>query len=288
MTSSTCPTSSSERVGAARSAREVVSGRLGGTRDTVLAPGRSHALCGGVRVQFTERAGGISTGSFRDFNLSDGVGDDPAAVASNRERLLRAIGQGPRRLAWMRQVHGAEVAFVDALAAGRLPAGPAADTNPPVDAMFTDSPLVALGALGADCAAVLIADPVAGLVGAAHAGRPGLAVGVVPALVTAMEAAGAQATRMHAAIGPSICGRCYEVPASMRDEVAALVPAAWCVTASGTPGIDLRAGLRFQLAGLGVKRIADDPRCTAESAELFSYRRDGTTGRCAGVIWIAP
>ena len=264
-----------------------MSGPPGGTRDTLLAPGRPHALCDGVRVLFTERAGGISTGSFREFNLSDGVGDDPAAVASNRDRLLHEIGPGPKRLVWMRQVHGADVVFVDALAADReVAAGPAA--SPPVDAIFTDSPLVALGALGADCAAVLIADPVAGLVGAAHAGRPGLAAGVVPALVTAMAAAGAQAGRMRAAIGPSICGRCYEVPARMRDEVAALVPAAWCLTARGTPGIDLRAGLRFQLAGLGVSRIADDRRCTAESARLFSYRRDGTTGRCAGVIWIAP
>ena len=264
-----------------------MSGQLGGTRDTLVAPGRPHALCDGVRVLFTERAGGLSTGSFRDFNLSDGVGDDPAAVASNRDRLLREIGPGPRRLAWMRQVHGADVIFVDAPAVGRdLAAGPQA--SPAVDAIFTDSPLVALGALGADCAAVLIADPAAGLLGAAHAGRPGLASGVVPALVSAMAAAGAQPGRMHAAIGPSICGRCYEVPAWMRDEVAALVPPAWCETASGTPGIDLRAGLRFQLAGLGVRRIADDRRCTAESAELFSYRRDGTTGRCAGVIWIAP
>jgi polyphenol oxidase len=266
-----------------------VSGGLRGTRDTLLAPGRPHALCDGVRVLFTERAGGISTGVFREFNLSDGVGDDPAAVSSNRDRLLHAIGPGPRRLAWMRQVHGVDVVFVDARAAGQPPsAGPEPGGSPQVDAIFTDSPLVALGALGADCAAVLVADQAAGLVGAAHAGRPGLAAGVVPALVTAMTAAGAQAGRMHAAIGPSICGRCYEVPAWMRDEVTALVPAAWSVTSSGTPGIDLRAGLRFQLAGLGVRRIAEDPRCTAESAELFSYRRDGTTGRCAGVIWIAP
>jgi polyphenol oxidase len=265
-----------------------VSARPRGMRYTLLAPGRPHTLCDGVRVMFTERAGGVSTGSFREFNLSDGVGDDQAAVAANRDRLLRSIGPGPRRLAWMRQVHGADVGFVDALAADQHPAAPEAGASPLVDAIFTDSPLVALGALGADCAAVLIADPLAGLVGAAHAGRPGLAAGVVTALVTAMAAAGAQAGRMHAAIGPSICGRCYEVPAQMRDEVSALVPGAWCITASGTPGIDLRAGLRFQLADLGVGRIADDPRCTAESAELFSYRRDGTTGRCAGLIWIAP
>lgn len=93
---------------------------------------------------------------------------------------------------------------------------------------------------------------------------------------------------MHAIIGPSICGQCYEVPAGMRDEVAAVVPGSACVTRKGTPGLDLRAGLRGQLAALGVGRLSDDPRCTAETAELFSYRRDGQTGRFAGLIWLAP
>ena len=249
-------------------------------------------LCDGVRVLFTERAGGASVGHFRGLNLSDGVGDDPTAVAANRGRVLRAIGPGPEHLAWMRQVHGADVVFVAAStpAADRgKDGGPGLGVSPRADAMFTDSPLIALGALGADCAAVLITDPAARLAGAAHAGRPGLAAGVVPALVAAMAAAGARPDRMHAAIGPSICGRCYEVPAAMRDQVAALVPEAWCVTAQGTPGIDVRAGLRSQLAGagLGMSHIVDDPRCTAESDELFSYRRDGTTGRCAGLIWLA-
>jgi YfiH family protein len=187
----------------------------------------------------------------------------------------------------MRQVHGAQVVFVAAPTQDGPPAaGADRGTSPIADAVFTDSPLVALGALGADCAAVLIADPEASLVGAAHAGRPGLAAGVIPALVAAMTAGGAQSDRMYAAIGPSICGRCYEVPAQMRDEVAALVPEAACVTRRQTPGLDLRAGLRSQLAGLGVGRTAEDGRCTAESAELFSYRRDGNTGRCAGLIWI--
>jgi len=250
---------------------------------------RGRSLCAGVRVLFTERVGGVSTGAFRGLNLGDGVGDDPAAVAVNRDLVLRAIGPGPRRLAWMRQVHGSGVVFVAAESPPQQrTAGADRDASPVADALFTDSPLVAIGALGADCAAVLIADPAAGLVGAAHAGRPGLAAGVVPALAAAMAAAGAEVGRMHAVIGPSICGRCYEVPARMRDEVAALVPGSGCVTRKGTPGIDLRAGLCRQLAGLGVGRITDDARCTAESAELFSYRRDGTTGRFAGLIWLAP
>jgi purine-nucleoside/S-methyl-5'-thioadenosine phosphorylase / adenosine deaminase len=266
-----------------------VTSRLARPGDTMPASLRPQSLCAGVRVLFTSRAGGVSSGAFRGLNLSDGVGDDPAAVAGNRDRVLRAIGPGPASLAWMRQVHGAEVVYVDASSRhsrAATPAGSAA--SPQADAIFTDSAHVALGALGADCAAVLVADPVAGLVGAAHAGRPGMAAGVVPALIAAMTAAGAEAGRLHAVIGPSICGRCYEVPAAMRDEIDALVPGSGCATSKGTPGIDLRAGLRGQLARLGIGRIADDPRCTAESPELFSYRRDGSTGRFAGLIWLAP
>ena len=113
-----------------------------------------------------------------------------------------------------------------------------------------------------------------------------MAAGVVSALIGAMSGAGANVSRMHAIVGPAICGGCYEVPASMREQVAAAVPGAACLTRDGTPGIDLRAGLHGQLERLGVASITHDARCTAESAELYSYRRDGTTGRFAGLIWL--
>ncbi len=245
-------------------------------------------LCEGVLAHFTGRDGGVSAGPFATMNLSSRVGDDPAAVASNRERLLHEIGPGPAKVAWLRQVHGSEVVFVSQSTAVGDEAGQSAPHSPQADASFTDSPAVAVGALAADCAPVLVADPGARLVGAAHAGRPGMAAGVVPALVRAMARAGAEPARMHAVIGPSICGMCYEVPAAMRDEVAAAVPESACVTRKGTPGIDLRAGLRAQLAALGVGQVSDDRRCTAESEELFSYRRDGETGRFAGLAWLAP
>jgi len=258
-------------------------GSPGGERgNTVSEPAGPVDLCGGVRVLFTGRAGGVSTGRFATLNMSCQVGDDPVAVTANRERVLRRIGPGPLRLAWMRQVHGSAVAYIG----GEAVVPEAAALRPEADAVYTDSPLVAVGALAADCAPVLLADPDARIVGAAHAGRPGLAAGVVPALVAAMTAAGADPARMHVIIGPSICGQCYEVPARMRDEVGAAVPASACVTRKGTPGIDLRAGLRAQLAGLGIERVAHDPRCTAENADLFSYRRDGPTGRFAGLIWL--
>jgi YfiH family protein len=196
----------------------------------------------------------------------------------------------------MRQVHGAGVARVAPgtdrpgaadRSADNGSANGAAELEPPrADAVFTESPQVALGALVADCAPVLLADPAARLVGAAHAGRPGMVAGVVPALLAAMTQAGAEPRRMSAVIGPAICGLCYEVPAAMRADVAAAVPESACLTRKNTPGIDLRAGLRAQLQAHGVAEIADDRRCSAESAELFSYRRDGRTGRFAGLIWL--
>jgi len=246
------------------------------------------ALCDRVSVVFTERAGGVSSGPYSTLNLSDRVGDDPAAVAINRERLLRAIRPGAERLAWMHQVHGADVVYVAGSRGTSGSSSPGQDGGQQVDAAFTDAPGIAIGVIAADCAPVLVADPSAGIVGAAHAGRPGMAAGIVPALISAMSTAGADVGRMHAIVGPCICGRCYEVPAKMRDDVDAAVPGSACLTRAGTPGIDLRAGLRGQLAKLGVAAVADDTRCTAESAELFSYRRDGMTGRFAGLIWLAP
>jgi len=261
-----------------------VSLRPTGPDGTLPGLSSSRALCDGISILFTDRAGGMSAEPFASLNLSDGVGDEPSAVAGNRDRVLQAIAPGVRRLSWLRQVHGSTVVRVRDLPAFTQPG--AAGQAPEADAVCTDLPGVALGVLGADCAPVLAADPAARVIGAAHAGRPGMAAGVVPALVAAMTGAGAQVARMHAVIGPAICGRCYEVPARMRAEVEDAVPGSACTTRGGTAGIDLRAGLRGQLARLGVGAIADDARCTAESGELFSYRRDGTTGRFAGLIWL--
>ncbi len=247
----------------------------------LAAAGRPFVLCDGVLAMFTRRWGGVSEGPFATFNLSGGVPDDPAAVAENRARLLAAIGPGPSRVAWMRQVHGSAVAYVS----GGRANGPG--DSPEVDAIFTGSAEVALGSMAADCVPVLVADPLTRLIGAAHAGRAGMASGVVPALLAAMSDAGAAPSRMHAIVGPSICGGCYEVPSWLQQEVAAVVPGSACRTRAGTTGLDLRAGVRGQLARSGLERVTEDQRCTAESGELFSYRRDGQTGRFAGVIWLA-
>ncbi|GAA3100018.1 laccase domain-containing protein [Nonomuraea salmonea] len=126
----------------------------------------------------------------------------------------------------MRQVHSAEVAYVSE---------PYGDDPPPLDGVFTTEPRLALASLGADCPAVLVADPVARMVGAAHSGRPGTEAGIATALVTAMAAKGAEPGRMVALIGPGACGRCYEVPAALRAQVAEKVPATWSTTSWNTP-----------------------------------------------------
>lgn len=233
----------------------------------------------GVFAAFSGRAGGVSGRPYESLNLGLGVGDDPAAVAANRKALAGACGLAVADLAWMRQVHGADVCY--------LGAGTSSPPGP-VDAIFTDVPGRALCVLVADCVPVLIADPVARIAGAAHAGREGLVAGVVPALVSAMIAAGASPARMRALTGPAICGGCYEVPPDLQARVSAAVPQARCKTLDGTAGLDIPAGVRAQLAAAGIGWVRSAPECTRESDDLFSYRRDGVTGRFAGLVWLAP
>jgi polyphenol oxidase len=249
------------------------------------------ALGDGVGAAFSGRSGGVSTAPYDSLNLGGAVGDDPAAVTANRRRAAAALGVDPARTVWMRQVHGADVAFVTAPAPAPADEGAPADDGAsgdhgPVDAVVTTVPGLVLAVLVADCAPVLLADPAAGVAGAAHSGRPGTAAGVVPALVKAMCERGADPARIRAAIGPAACGGCYEVPAEMRDEVAAVVPAAHATTSKGTPGLDIRGGIAAQLAASGVDDVRVDPRCTIETPDLFSYRRDGRTGRFAGFVWL--
>jgi polyphenol oxidase len=126
-----------------------------------------------------------------------------------------------------------------------------------------------------------------GVTGAAHAGRPGLAAGVVPATVAAMCELGADPVRIVARTGPTVCGRCYEVPAALRDEVERAVPGTATTTAWGTPAIDIPAGVRAQLRGCGVRDIALSRVCTLQSPDHFSYGRDGRTGRLASYVRLA-
>jgi YfiH family protein len=228
----------------------------------------------------TDRRGGRSVSPYDSFNLGSHVGDDPVAVAANRRRLATELGV--RGVVFLNQVHGTKVAVVDAVPR------PGEPDRPGTDAAVTALPGVALAVLTADCVPVLLADPQAGVVGVAHAGRVGAAAGVLAATLAAMEGLGARAGDCEALLGPAVCGACYEVPAEMRDEVGAALPGSATRTRRGTPGLDLRAGLRAQLAALGVVKVGVDPRCTVEDPDLYSYRRDRRTGRLAAVTWLDP
>lgn len=236
---------------------------------------------GQARYVLTDRAGGTSAAPYDSLNLATHVGDEPSRVAANRRQLLRSLS-GAARLAVTEQVHGAEVAVVRADDDGLAAGGP-----PRADAQVTADTGVALAVLTADCVPVLLATtrgrPV---VGVAHAGRLGVQRGVVAAVVAAMTRQGADAPGITALVGPAICGRCYEVPPDMREEVAAVVPAARATTRSATPALDLPAAVVAQLQDAGVTDVRRDDRCTAEAPSLFSHRRDGVTGRQAGVVWL--
>jgi len=232
----------------------------------------------GIRYLITDRNGGASKPPFASLNLARAVGDDPSDVAANLAVAAGWCGLQPGDIAWMRQVHSAVVRYADA-------SWPESEPEA-CDAVFTDVPGLALGVQVADCVPVLLADPGARLAGVAHSGREGMRAGVVTALVAAMTAAGGAPERMQAVVGPAICGQCYEVPPAMRAEVSSVVPEASSVTRTGTAGLDIAAGVRAQLAAAGVGTVSSDGRCTMESAELFSYRREGRTGRFAGLVWL--
>ncbi|MET7849196.1 peptidoglycan editing factor PgeF [Streptomyces avermitilis] len=239
-----------------------------GQRDTVS----------GAHFAFTDRWGGVSAVPYEELNLGGAVGDDSDAVRTNRELAAKSMGLDPARVVWMNQVHGPAVAVVDEPWGTR----PVAE----VDAIVTRRRGLALAVLTADCTPVLLADPVAGVAAAAHAGRPGMIAGVVPAAVEAMVGLGADPSRIVARTGPAVCGRCYEVPDAMRAEVAAVEPAAYAETSWGTPAVDVSAGVHAQLERLGVCDREQSPVCTLESGDHFSYRRDRTTGRLAGYVWL--
>lgn len=263
----------------------------------------------GVRAGFTTRAGGVSGGEHAALNLSIAVGDEPQAVRHNRLAVARLLGAP---LAIAEQVHGCDVAEVadPTWEDGRGPdvaevahpswpdrRGAGSPTQDPLayvaraDGLVTTGH-VTLAVLVADCVPVLLADPVARVVATAHAGRAGVVAGVVGQAVRAMTDRGARPERIRAALGPAICGRCYEVGADLRAEVAGRLPVTHSVTSWGTPALDLPAAVRFQLAAAGVRTVDTPAWCTLEEDRFFSHRGWGRTGlrhgRQAGLVVLEP
>lgn len=226
----------------------------------------------GVDWGFTSTRGGSSAGEFASLNLGGHVGDDPRAVESNRTVLAASLELRRDHLVFMNQQHGSDIAVVDRPWVGEPPA---------VDALVTTSTDLALAVLVADCTPVLLVDRLAGVAAAVHAGRPGMMQGIVGRAVDAMTDLGARS--ISAVVGPSVCGRCYEVPEPLRAQAATITPVAATVSWQGTAAIDVAAGVvdQLQSRSVGVRWI---PGCTRESQTLFSYRRQHRTGRFAGVV----
>ena len=207
--------------------------------------------------RFTNRTGGVSTGAFSSLNLALHVGDEPAVVLENREILGREVGAHQ----YMEQVHGNRVVIIEAVS----------DESPTADALVTGIPGVPL----------LLTSKVA--VAAVHVGRKGLMNDVALSAIAAMREIGAK--EISAIMGPSICGRCYEVSEEIFSEVTATHPAAAASTPNGTCSLDLPAALEKVLLAEGVS-LSFEKGCTVEDPDLFSYRRDGVTGRQVGVVWL--
>jgi hypothetical protein len=254
-----------------------------------------HDTVGPVEVAFTDRHAPTGGGPSASLDLSARTRDDThrAEVDRSLELLASTLAGGTRsdtghgdaatppgpRMVLMRQVHGDAVVVVDDTSPGE-------GEPPECDALVTRLPGVVLVVRVADCVPVLLADVRTGVVGAVHAGRVGLAAGVVPAAVDAMRALGA--TELVGWVGPHVCGGCYEVPEQMRAEVSASVPRAWATTTWGTPALDIGAGVRSQLLEADVE-VVDASRCTVEDEDLYSYRRQGAaSGRLGGLVWVRP
>lgn len=221
-----------------------------------------------VDTLFTNRIGGVSHLPYATNNLALHVGDNPLAVGENRQLIARLVGPSE----YMNQSHGNTVAVVDGISSH----------EPNADALVTTEMGIALGVLVADCIPLLLWDEIEHIVAAVHVGRRGLLNEIALKTVNVMNSLGAE--RVQGILGPSICGKCYEVGADVYEEVGSTFLAARAMTSKGTLSLDLPAALSRELSQVGVK-TSRSPICTVENSNFFSYRRDGLTGRQAGLIW---
>jgi polyphenol oxidase len=223
-----------------------------------------------VRHGFFTRLGGVSTGIYSSLNCGPGSNDDPNSVAENRARVAEMLGAAPDKLVTLFQVHSAKAV------AAKKPWAP--DKAPEADAVVTNVPGIAIGVLTADCAPILLCDPEARVIGAAHAGWKGALSGIAEATVDAMVSLGARPERIAATIGPAISQKAYEVGADYVAKFVAEDPDAAPFFAvdedSGEPHFDLTGYVAERLARAGLASITDLGLCTyCDETRLFSYRR---------------
>lgn len=239
----------------------------------------------GIFAGFTARAGGISTHPYATLNLGPNVGDQPQAVANNRRIVAQAVG---RPIAYAEQIHSDEVLVLDDDSPWY------GSETPPIavgkaDGLVTANSRLGLGVLVADCVPILLASDAA--IAIAHAGRRGIELGVIAQVVAQLRGLSGDG-EVRAAIGPAICGQCYEVPDQMQAEVCQISPEAFATTRWGTPGLDLPAAAAAQLAAAGAVVRYQSTVCTFTDESYYSHRRASatgeTTGRQAGIIARQP
>jgi hypothetical protein len=240
----------------------------------------------GVRHAFFTRQGGVSGGLYASLNGGIGSNDGAANVAENRARMAAAVGVEPDRFITAYQIHSPHVVVAEA------PWTPQA--RPRADAIVTRTPALAIGVTTADCGPVLLAEPRARVIAAAHAGWRGALDGVVEATVDAMEQLGAARSEIRAALGPMIRQANYEVGADLMARFSAADPASHRFFApaarQGHARFDLPGYIAARLARAGVAHIEDLGLCTyADPTLFFSYRRathrgEGDYGRHVSTI----
>jgi hypothetical protein len=231
---------------------------------------QSLAALAGIRHAFFTREGGVSDGIYATLNAGVGSRDDQEHVAENRARMAAALGVAPDALLTPYQIHSANVVVAD------TPWTPA--TRPRADAVVTRTRGLAIGVSTADCGPVLLADPDARVIGAAHAGWRGAVAGVTDAAIAAMEELGARRARIVAAIGPLIRQPSYEVGAELVENFRQADAAnARFFQPSARPGhfmFDLPGYVAARLARAGIGAIEDLGACTyADPQHFFSFRR---------------
>lgn len=238
------------------------------------------AAPGTVAACSTTRKEGVSCAPWNSLNLGDHVGDDQNHVIQNRALLAQKAGFQSESLAWLRQVHGTDVAEITSQNVSDCPAA---------DASFTREPGLVCAILTADCLPVIICDRAGTLVGAAHAGWRSLCGGVLENLISRMNV---PAHELIAWMGPAIGPEQFEVGPEVRDAFVAYSPSAKRAFASerARPGhfmADIFELARQRLAAVGVQAVDGGGICTyTDERRFYSYRRDGQTGRMATLVWI--
>jgi YfiH family protein len=224
----------------------------------------------GIRHAFFTRQGGVSGGLYTSLNGGLGSRDSTAHVAENRARMARSLAVEPQALLTAYQTHSRDVAVATVAWAS--------DARPRADAIVTRTTGLAVGVTSADCGPILLADPVAGVIGAAHAGWRGALAGIAEATVAAMVRLGAERSRICAALGPMIRQRNYEVGSDLIARFAAEDPASdrFLIAAprDGHALFDLAAFIGARLKRAGIGQVEDLALCTyADPARFFSFRR---------------